>query len=555
MNELSKEAMKSLGATPDIVDIISREDSIIAPIRAKREAATKESAAFEAERERSRLGIERGELEKKSKALVEKRQEIETSPEFQKAKEIDEDMMGAAFIPTKETAGDMAQLFALINIAGFALGAGGKQNSQAAMSAMNGMLEGYQKGRSDLYKKEKDIFLNNVKALENKRKILRDRLSELSQRADLSVSQKNIEARMDALQQGADFIAANIEKFGLPNTIKLLEQQETDARRRMDTVRKELQRAEEKKQTALYRQQMIGSRQPAGKGQIFQDAQSGKMYSINTATGDVTEVQTPPGSKLLPMSGKSASAGQNALTFASRVYGNIENAAADLADIVALPQTAELPIFSGLLNVERATSLGSLESLAGRAITAKENRAFQQVSDQLGAALSRMESQGLASGATKASIASFNSLRPGPGDNAINMALYIARVKQEIQTGVRVHDKMPGATAEQKAATKQILEQLDKVVPFDVNDVLSTLRKKKQPLSDKMTKLVSAPPVANGLALGDTQTPPAPETRVTPPSQTSNIENERAAAKAAISAGKDEDAVKRRFKERTGQEL
>lgn len=527
MSEMSKEMLKSLGATPDIADIITREESIIAPIRAQRKTATEDLAKFDIEKERSKIGIEREELGKKARAVSEKRQEIETSPEFQKAKQLDDDMMGAAFIPTRETAGDMAQLFALINIAGFALGSGGKQNAQAAMSAMNGMLEGYQKGRSDLYKKEKDIFLTNVKSLENKRKVLRDQLADLAQRADLTVSQKNIEARMDALKQGADFIAANIDKFGLPNTIKLLDEQEADAKRRIDTVRKELQRAEEKKQTALYRQQMLASRQPTGRGQIFRDEKTGKMYTVNTNTGDVTEVKMPEGAAFTPMSGKGAAAGQNALTFASRVYGNIENAAADLANIVALPQTSQLPIFSGLLNVERATSLGSLESLAGRAITAKENRAFQQVSDQLGAALSRMESQGLASGATKASIASFNSLRPGTGDDAINMALYIARVKQEIQTGVRVHDKMPGATAEQKAATKQILEELDTVVPFDVNDVLQTLRNKKKPLSDKMTKLVTAPPVASGLALGETQAPPAPEARTTTPAQATRKEKAR----------------------------
>jgi len=34
------------------------------------------------------------------------------------------------------------------------------------MSAMNGMLEGHQKGREDLYKKEKDIYDQNMKALD-----------------------------------------------------------------------------------------------------------------------------------------------------------------------------------------------------------------------------------------------------------------------------------------------------------------------------------------------------------------------------------------------------
>jgi hypothetical protein len=144
-----------------------------------------------------------------------------------------------------------------------------------------------------------------------------------------------------------------------------------------------------------------------------------------------------------------------------------------------------------------------LESLVARKITNAENRAFQQVSDQLGAALSRMEAQGLASGATKANIASFNSLRPGAGDNAINMAIYLARVKQEIETGIKVHNKMPGATQEQKEATKLILDDLNNVVPFSVDDTLNVLKKSKKPLGEKMQKLVSQPQVANNLSIGD----------------------------------------------------
>jgi len=62
------------------------------------------------------------------------------------------------FVPNEENAQDMMALFGLLNIVGFAIGSGGKEYSQVAMSAMNGMLEGNRKGREDLYKKEKSIF-------------------------------------------------------------------------------------------------------------------------------------------------------------------------------------------------------------------------------------------------------------------------------------------------------------------------------------------------------------------------------------------------------------
>jgi hypothetical protein len=188
-------------------------------------------------------------------------------------------------------------------------------------------------------------------------------------------------------------------------------------------------------------------------------------------------------------------AGQYALTYASRVYGNIQNAYQDLENIQNLPAIAQSPVLSGMINRDPETAFSSITALVGRKVTEKEARAFDQVANSLSAALARLESQGLASGGTKANISAFDALKPRAGDDAINMALYIARVKQEIQVGVNVHEKMPGATPEQKQEAKQILTQLDRVVPFDTQDVMQTLRGSNQPMSQKMNQLVNKPPV------------------------------------------------------------
>ena len=242
-------------------------------------------------------------------------------------------------------------------------------------------------------------------------------------------------------------------------------------------------------------------RQPAA-GQIFfgtDDKGNQVPILIDPRTGQTKVVPMPQGVTGLTKPGAGGKAGQHALTFASRVYGNIENAAQDLRNITQLPSTAEQPVFAGLLNVDRNTALGSIQSLAARKITNKEARAFQQVTDQLGFALSRLEAQGLASGATKAAVDAFNSLRPAAGDRAINMAIYLARVKQEIQTGIKVHEKMPGATKEQISAAKGIIGELDRIVPFTVTDVLDTLRKDKKPLVDKTQKLINLPSVSQAI--------------------------------------------------------
>jgi hypothetical protein len=188
-------------------------------------------------------------------------------------------------------------------------------------------------------------------------------------------------------------------------------------------------------------------------------------------------------------------AGQYALTYASRVYGNIQNAYQDLENIQNLPAIAQSPVLSGMINRDPETAFSSMTALVGRKVTNPEARAFDQVANSLSAALARLESQGLASGGTKANIAAFDAVKPRAGDDAINMALYIARVKQEIQVGINVHDKMPGATPEQKQEAQQILRELDRIVPFNTNDVMNVLRGSNRPMNEKMTQMLNKPPV------------------------------------------------------------
>jgi len=63
-------------------------------------------------------------------------------------------------------------LFGLISVIGFTIGMGGKRHAMQAMSAMNGMLEGHRAGREDVYKREKGIFEEQLKALKQKSEVL-----------------------------------------------------------------------------------------------------------------------------------------------------------------------------------------------------------------------------------------------------------------------------------------------------------------------------------------------------------------------------------------------
>ena len=149
----------------------------------------------------------------------------ERVPEDLKAKlEKHLDEQSKPFVPTKETTDDLTALFVTTNLLGFLVGGRGKNNAQAAMSAMNGMLEGHQKGRDDLYKKEKDIFDENQKVLSKSIEQLRNELKDAAETAAVDSQLGIAKARDSIAKHGFTTLMPYLEKQGLVPTYKLAEQ-------------------------------------------------------------------------------------------------------------------------------------------------------------------------------------------------------------------------------------------------------------------------------------------------------------------------------------------
>ena len=126
------------------------------------------------------------------------------------------------FVPTKETAADMGLLFTLTNIVGFMIGGKSKGNAQQAMSAMNGMLEGHQKGREDLYKKEKAIFEENSKALDKTIEALDRQFKEVMQIYAVDKEAGMAKAQSAIAEHNATFLGDALKKNGLAYSADLL---------------------------------------------------------------------------------------------------------------------------------------------------------------------------------------------------------------------------------------------------------------------------------------------------------------------------------------------
>jgi hypothetical protein len=155
---------------------------------------------------------EKGAESEKKKLLYERLgTEARELPERKALGEAREKLQEMAFVPTKETAQDLAAMFSLMSVVGMVAGKG---NAQLAMSAMNGMLEGHQKGQADLYKKQQVEFDKNFKAMQSKISTLEKQVSEAMELKKYDKEAGEQEINMALAQAESPLLKAMKDKVG-----------------------------------------------------------------------------------------------------------------------------------------------------------------------------------------------------------------------------------------------------------------------------------------------------------------------------------------------------
>ena len=424
-----------------------------------------------------------------------------------------------AFEPTKENMADLSQLFGIMTIATFTLGGAGRQSGMGALSALTGAMEGYRKGRKDIYERELKEFDKRLREVQmyndNVERARKSALETLVSNRDLGMAEaKRYQMMLQGTKEAYDVAKGNFESANRSADARLKANQSMQRELMRMLSAKEDRAASLAASAARVAPTPIYVKTPEGQTVAF-DARAMK---VDPATG---QFQLPQGYSIVGGKGLTQTkAGQNALTFASRVFGNIQNASQDLELISALSEDSKVPFLQGIINKDQDTVLGSIKAYGSTLITPAQQRIFDQISGQVSAALSRLEAQGLASGSTAGTIKSFDSLKPKNGDNFATMAIYLAKAKQEIVTGISVLEEMPGATDGQIKKAKAQLATLDKLIPFTTRDVVNVMRRDKQTLTDKAVRILNLPSITNNLEYkgskplesGEEQTEPSPTT-------------------------------------------
>ena len=219
----SETPSKPTRSLQDIVSLTNQLYDVTKPEREKIAAERQRIATMTGDIASRELALE----QQKARGVVEMREQEKAArdaatAEFEQAKK---DQPTPAFVPTRDNAEDLAKLFSFIGVMGTLLGkGGGKQAAMGAMAAMNGMMQGWQKGRMDLYNQEKVKF---EKDLAQVNKIHDELYKKMKNAIDLASKDKDLaQAKLEEAiaLSGSDILKMKLQLQGPQETLKTLEE-------------------------------------------------------------------------------------------------------------------------------------------------------------------------------------------------------------------------------------------------------------------------------------------------------------------------------------------
>jgi chromosome segregation ATPase len=162
-------------------------------------------------------------LEKNIKKMLD---DERSSPQYKEKERINKELAElGSFVPTEVTAPMLGVLFSAIGATGMLLGGNSKSHAKFAMAAMNGMAEGFGKGREQYNKEQKAAFDTNVKLLQTKLSAIKDGLEDARREAILNKEAADIKVRQTLASNEAQFLQKHTDQRGLESTIALVDEQ------------------------------------------------------------------------------------------------------------------------------------------------------------------------------------------------------------------------------------------------------------------------------------------------------------------------------------------
>ena len=153
-------------------------------------------------------------------------------------------------------------------------------------------------------------------------------------------------------------------------------------------------------------------------------------------------------------------------------------ASKDLINVTKLPEATTLNTFAGLSGKDAKGIVSGLEGSFSRQVTTGDQRAFEQLIAGLESTMATAVGGGFASAASKAKMEQYGKQIPRAGDNAESAAIFLARMKQELETVRQGFVDRQGANSEQVKKMDQAMADLNKAIPFSIDQVMEAKEKR-----------------------------------------------------------------------------
>ena len=387
-------------------------------------------------------------------------EDIRALPEREKLKTKREEFTEMKFVPTKDTAQDIAGLFSLVNVIGMAMGGGGKQSAQQAMYAMNGMLEGYQKGRGDLYKKEKESFDKNFKAMQEAVKTLEKDYEEAIKMYQYDKEAADIARKLALAKSGSSLFKAMEDRVGFMATLNAIKDTVSSVDKAADMQNK-LQKAEDDRK--LKEEQMLLRLQQKQQATQKQTQEQARMQRAVNALGGV---------------------------------------ASALESIVALPEGATTGWLPNLQTKDGMVN--AIRNQLGRKISSVDAELMNTYLSGIGRNLAAIESSGLATGLATLSQQLQSGVYINAGvDDPYKVAGKLADIKRIAIENILPSIEAGTLTPGQVKSAETLINRINTVIPYNTIDVAQAYKAAKAPSKQTLGQAAAAPMAGNSAFTAD----------------------------------------------------
>lgn len=355
------------------------------------------------------------------------------------------------FVPTQDTAQDLAGLFGMVGVFGSLLGAAGTQSGLGAMNAMTGMLTGYKQGRKDLYDRELSTFKEKLEQMKSERADWEKTYSEARELAKTDLTAALAKVKETAAAKGANVILEKARMGQFDDAMKLI-----DAQTKLETqIFSKVLEAQAKTGTQKV--------QP-----VYVEAPDGTKEQKFVTPQELLGLQSR-GYKITPISKSGFGAVQlGQAQRAVNALGGVASAVESLNELPAGTTTGMLPYLGskeGMLNY--------VSSTLGRKISSREADQMNTLFTGIGRNLAAIEASGTATGLAGLS----NQLQSGVyinsgTDDPYKVALKIADIRRIAEENIRPAITSGLMPPEQRDTAEKLVQRIEKAIPFTTIDVI-----------------------------------------------------------------------------------